>query len=358
MLFHRFVFVSLCLLSLSADAVAEPQVFDPRSWKKTIAGPPTEVAVLGTMHLAQLPNKLEPAALGLVLDRLAAFKPTIITIEAMTGEGCDLVTRYAAVYPDVADQYCYATDEAEKATGLTVPAAEAEIARTLAAWPSEPTPAQRRHLAAVFLAANDRASAAVQWLRMADDERRAGDGIDAALLATLRKLEASANENIRLAAVLAARLGLERVYAVDDHTADAVTAGFGADAEKAIRELRSAPHSKLQQMLGQQKAALKTPADVLAYYRTINRPENLQDAIQRDFGAALKQRTPQLYGRQYVAWWETRNLRMVANIRAAFGPYPGARVLAIVGSSHKPYFDAYLDLMHEVKRIDVASILK
>jgi hypothetical protein len=39
-----------------------------------------------------------------------------------------------------------------------------------------------------------------------------------------------------------------------------------------------------------------------------------------------------LYGRQYVAWWETRNLRMVANIRVAFGNHPGARVLNIVGS--------------------------
>ncbi|GAB3355760.1 hypothetical protein [Lysobacter tyrosinilyticus] len=38
------------------------------------------------------------------------------------------------------------------------------------------------------------------------------------------------------------------------------------------------------------------------------------------------------YGQLYVAGGETRNLRLVANIRAAFRERPGARVLSIVGS--------------------------
>ena len=67
---------------------------------------------------------------------------------------------------------------------------------------------------------------------------------------------------------------------------------------------------------------------------------------------------PPYYGRQYVAWWETRNLRMVANIRASFGNKPGARVLSIVGTSHKPYYEAYLGMMHEVKLVDPLSFIK
>jgi hypothetical protein len=43
------------------------------------------------------------------------------------------------------------------ATGLDVPAAIAEVDKTLKAWPARPTPAQRRRLAALFLAANDAA---------------------------------------------------------------------------------------------------------------------------------------------------------------------------------------------------------
>jgi hypothetical protein len=49
---------------------------------------------------------------------------------------------------------------------------------------------------------------------------------------------------------------------------------------------------------------------------------------------------------------------MVANVRAAFAQRPGARVLDIVGVSHKAYYDAYLDMMHDVKLVDAEAVLK
>jgi hypothetical protein len=44
--------------------------------------------------------------------------------------------------------------------------------------------------------------------------------------------------------------------------------------------------------------------------------------------------------------------------RAAVAERPGARVLNIVGSSHKPFYDAYLDLMPDVTLVDVEAVLK
>ena len=35
-----------------------------------------------------------------------------------------------------------------------------------------------------------------------------------------------------------------------------------------------------------------------------------------DFGAALKEPSPERFGRGYAGYWEVRNLRMAANIRA------------------------------------------
>ena len=93
-------------------------------------------------------------------------------------------------------------------------------------------------------------------------------------------------------------------------------------------------------------------------YRYFNNPAKLRAFIAADFGGGIKHATPELYGRQYVAWWETRNLRMVANIRSAFANQPGAKVLSVVGSSHKPYFDAYLNMMHEVQLVDAVKLLK
>ena len=34
--------------------------------------------------------------------------------------------------------------------------------------------------------------------------------------------------------------------------------------------------------------------------------------------------------RTYLAWWETRNPRMVSNDRAAFGKHAGARIVNVV----------------------------
>jgi hypothetical protein len=57
-----------------------------------------------------------------------------------------------------------------------------------------------------------------------ENEGHAGEGLDANLVARLERLRTRNDESLLNAAALAARLGLERVYAMDDHTADAPVA--------------------------------------------------------------------------------------------------------------------------------------
>lgn len=345
------------LVAISKLAKAETPAFDPRSYKGQQAGPPTQVLVLGTTHLSGLPDSFKPEYLAPLLDKLAAFKPDIITVENLSGQQCDMLLRYKADYPGVADDYCADTSPARAATGLDLPAAEHEVRTTLANWPAAPTAAQRRHLAALFAAAGDRPSAVVQWLRLPPEERRIGDGIDQALLEILTKAMTRRNESILVGATLAARLGLERVYMTDDHTSDSVTVNLSDAFSAAIQKVWSMPNAALAEYRARSEKAASA-AEVMALYRYVNAPATQHATIDGDFGANLRAPTPELYGRQYVAWWEVRNLRMVANIRAAFGNKPGARVLSIVGSAHKGYFDAYLNMMHEVKLVDAEQVLK
>lgn len=60
----------------------------------------------------------------------------------------------------------------------------------------------------------------------------------------------------------------------------------------------------------------------------------------------------------WVAGWETRNLRMVANIRETFRERPSARVLTAVGVSHKPWFDAWLGQLQGADIVDAGGVLK
>ena len=313
---------------------------------------------IGSPHLAQLSPNFQRPMLSALLDKLAAFKPDIITHEGISGEGCDTLQRYAATYPGMFDTYCWGTDEARKATGLTVPQAMAQVETTLKAWPAQPDAAQRRHLAALFLAAGDRPSAQVQWLRLPSAERREGDGIDAPLLKILTPTGAKPNETVDVVVALAARLGLERVYAVDDHSSDSIQARAGEGFGPALQKFWAGIDPAGLAEYDRREKSLANPADMLDFYRYLARPATQRMFVTSDMGAALKQPGAELYGRQYVAWYETRNLRMVANIRSAFGNRPGARVLNIVGASHKAYYDAYLNMMSDVRAVDAQAVLR
>lgn len=346
-------------MAWAGTAAAQTPAFDPREWKGTQAGPPTEVLTLGSTHLSQMSVKLDPALLSALLDKLAAYKPDIITVENIAGEQCDLMKRYPATYPDGFDTWCRSPEVAQKAIGLDGPAAAAEIHKTLVAWPAQPSPAARRHLAALFLAAGETPSAVVQWRRLPPQERHVGDGVNAETLKLLERVGAKPNETYDIAVALAVRLGLERIYLVDDHTSDGSVINidekkYGQTVQAAWDETKPKPSDAEEQM----ETKLKTPADVLELYRFMNQPQYQRGQVKADFGANLHHPSPELYGRQYVAAWEVRNLRMVANVRATIAERPGARVLNIVGATHKAYYDAYLDMMHDIRLVDAEAVLK
>ncbi|RAO74930.1 DUF5694 domain-containing protein [Dyella jiangningensis] len=349
----------LCPLALCLSSAAFAQsTVDLSRLDAHDAAPRTQVFVLGTVHLADAPKTFKPASLGPVLDRLASFKPQIITVEQISGESCDAMARHPAIYaPEDVRPYCRDTSAARSATGLDVPAAIAEVVRTLKHWPDQPAFAQRRHLAALFLAAGDAASAMVQWLYLPDDQRRAGDGLSDTLATQLRQQAASNDESFQIAAPLAVRLGLQRVFGVDDHTGDNVNVADAAAFGSAIQHAWDSA-AEIAKPLHASEAAFWQRGDMLALYRFINQPSELDARIRSDFGAALGDASPQHYGQIYVAGWETRNLRMVANVHAAFRESPGVRVLSLVGVSHKPWFDNLLGQMQGVDIVDAEKVLE
>ena len=353
--FFRTAVVAGTLLAAAwgSASLAQTPAFDPASLRAGMSGPPTRVMVLGMVHLANIPD-FQPGTLDPVLDRLADFGPDVIAIEAVSGEECEMFRRFPGRYAESVESYCPSTDAAREATGLDVPAATAEADALLADWPANPAPEQRRHLAAVFLAGGERPSALVQWLQLPVGERTAADGLNAALVDQLDRLAHRQNENELVAAVLAARLGLARVVPMDDHTSDAIAAGYGPEVGAAVQQVWAQPNPTLVEMQAQD---LDTPEAMLATFRFNNLPSTQVGMARAEMGGSLALPSPDMPARPYVAWWEVRNLRMAANIRASFANRPGSRVLVLVGSSHKAYLDAYLSAISEVELVDPLSIL-
>ena len=356
-LFASMLFAA-CVPAFAATAPVAP--FDPAAHKLQ-AGRINEVMVLGTPHLTQLPKSFDPAQLSLLHARLLEWRPQAIAIEALSGLQCAYLRSYPQRYADTIKSYCWDPAAAQAATGLDVVAATVQAQRLLAAWPAAPAAAQRRTLASLFLAGGEPASALVQWLRLPAEERRAGDGLDAKLVATLNDRMQRRGEDVLIAAVVAAKGGHERVYAMDDHTADesaddaAEEKAYGEALMKAWDNPHTAQRKRIDAAL---EAALTTPAAVLAMYHAYNAPDQVEMVFRSDFGAALEEPSPRHFGRNYVAYWETRNLRMASNIRELMMARPGMRVLVLVGASHKGYLEAYLEQMHDVRIVGTGDILR
>jgi len=321
---------------------------------RDMAGRKSQVLVLGTVHLRGMPEGFKAQALDGLLDKLAAFKPDIITVEDLPGEECDMVARFPDKY---AADFCASTEVAKASTGLDIPAATAQLEKALKALPAQPTAAQRRHLVALFLASNNRASAYTQWLQLPETERREGDGIDGPLLELMAEIAGRKNESYLVAARLAARLGLQRVHPIDNHTGDNLVItdeqAFGAELKAAWQ----AGRAELNE-LEKTEAALKKAPDLLPLYRFINSPNSQRVQAQSNVDSQMRAPSATGYPQVWVAGWETRNLRMVANIRETFRDRPGARVLTIVGAAHKPWFDGWLGQLQGVQIMDAVKALE
>lgn len=358
------------LVMLLASLVAAPLAaaedtsasFDPRTYHQAHIGAPTQIMVLGTPHLSGTPEDWDPSVLELLLDRLAGFQPDAIAIEALTGVGIHSMWAYREAYPDVATTYggrAMALAGISRATlAMDMPQAEAEVRRTLAIWPAAPTPEQRRRLAALFVAAGDPNSALVQWWRLAPADRIADANISTFLARELDAFAARRNENHLIAARLAVRLGLDRVNPTDDQSDESDPAMIkpmeAFMAEPWLTDLLAEPRFKA---LVEASGKLTTPRETLETYRMLNSAAAGRIDADGQWLNMLNRPSPNQVGRRRVALWEVRNLRMVANIREVAARHPGGRVLVIVGSAHKPWFDAYLGMMADVKVVDSAEFL-
>jgi hypothetical protein len=359
----RAAAVLLALLALAAPAFAQPG-FDPRAYQRRLVGAPTQVLVLGSPHLSGTPEGWDAAYLEPLLARLAGFRPNAITIEALSGQQLALLWQYRESFPDTARSYgarlMIVAAAGSAGTGMDMPEAEAEARRLLLAWPAAPTPAQRRRLAALFATAGDPHSALVQWWRLDPAERKAEDGVTNALRTLLDEYERRRNENHLIGSRLAARLGLERVFPIDAQDDDVLTAAqmetfgrevFAPTGARMRADPRFRPLMEATQNMGSAEATL-------AAYRLANRPESGQLQADLEWLSTLDRRTEGDVGRIRTAGWEVRNLRMVANIRQAMAAYPGGRVLVIVGAGHKPWIEAYLGMMTDVRIVDAETALR
>lgn len=318
--------------------------------------PPTQIMVLGTVHLANYREDITLDDLDPILDRLAAYEPDVITIENSSGMTCNRARAYPLEHVGYADGYCFDGTPYREESGLTLAEGSFKARRALKDWPDAPSAAQRRSLAAAFLASEALYSALVQWHRLDDADRVAGDGLGPKSVDVLNAKSQDLNESNSIAARLAARRGLERVFYADDHGSYFYSEGEREAYGARVSELWPDKTDPCQAHFKSPETKLAA-GDILGAYHELNDANYQRTQMSCDWKRTMNDAEPEAYGRRYTMGWQARNLQMTALIMTAATTKPGGRVLTIVGASHKPYFEAYLDQMHDVEIIDTRTVL-
>ncbi|ANM32305.1 hypothetical protein ABI59_16450 [Acidobacteria bacterium Mor1] len=342
---------------MTRPAAVKPGI-DFSGIQQNLAGEPTQVLVLGTAHLTYFPKEAFTADhLSLVLERLQEFAPDLIAIESISGRTCDHLRRWDALYDGVADRYCVDPGIALEGLGMTMVEAAVAVEQELGSMGDAASPAKRRRMAALFYGAGEPWSASLQWSKLPEDQRKPADGVSEALAQKLDRYQRSRNETNLIAIELARRLGLEHLATMDDHTADLIQARAPETLGPTVSSVWSTDVPGEAEIEAKEETFLGSAEGVLAGYRYMNSPDYQHATIAADFGLAAATPDHDAVARHYVAWWQARGMRMAANLIEAAGNRPGAKVLVIVGASHKAYFDAYLEPMQDVELVSVDAVL-
>lgn len=352
----------LACTSLTAAHADGQREFDPAAARRRLAMPTTKVMVLGISHLDNAPKAFDPSWLVPVICRLRAFAPDAILIEAMSGEQLAQIDAYKAVRGEAgkwAGPTLSIARDAQAALGLTGADALAQ-AEPLAAR-TRLSVSERRRLAALFLAAGEPFSAAVQWQQLAPGERIVADGVTATMKVKIERFGIGRGEITSLAVPLAAQLGRSRVYSAGDHLSDASLpddAVFSAavKANPAIIAQFDKATPELQPF-GAKALALDAPERVLPVLRVLNSPRFGMLDAQSQWLSLQQDRSIGPSGRQRVAAWEAQNLRMATTIREVTAPIPGGKALLIVGAAHKAFIETYLRAMTDIEIVSASAML-
>ena len=342
--------------------VCAGQAFDPRRAKEHLIAPATRVMVLGVSHLDNAPEAFDPVWLEPVMCRLRAYAPDVILTEAMSGEQLAAIDAYKAVRGDAGKWAGPTLAIARDAQAtLKISAADALAQANILIARTRPTASERRRLAALFLAAGEPFSAATQWLQLDPAERLARDGVSETMKTKIERFGVGRGEIVSMAVALAVRLGRPRLYGAGDHLSDVAL----PDDEAFEEAVRASPDVIAQlnkatptlKPYSSKALAIDAPDRVMPVFRALNSAQFGRLDAQAQW-LSLQQSSPLgALGRQRVAAWEAQNLRMATTVREVTAAIPGGRALLIVGASHKPFIEAYLQTMTDIEVLSVPALL-
>ena len=325
--------------------------------KQTPPARRTQVLVLATFHHGELKDGFRPALVGRLLDRLAAFRPDAIAVEALPGDAVRALGQEmdaTPVHREVAEGFAAATLELGREAQKALAMDPLEAARQLEAG-GRPEPGTRGVL--VALAAYEWPTALLAWSRLSPEARDGMPRIPKDLAVRLDARLAKVNEIQDLALPLASRLGLARLEGVDafeDLWAIGPVMETLAPVVRSDPRFAAARQAPVYRRSRAELASALRRGDLLPVYRFLNSARYASEDAAAQWGVFLR---AGLAGRRREALWEERNLKIAARIRALSARHPGGRILVLYGAAHRPFLEAFLSHCSDLALVRPETVL-
>lgn len=326
----------------------------------------TEILVLGTPHLSELPA-FPLTSLVPLLDVLEKWRPEVIAVESLPADVLDEMDARGGLWSEVVREFAGPRVDAgrmlQRRLGITRAEAEAQAEAILARRQTLDARA-RLDLALYLTAAYDWGSACLHWVCLSPDDRARQTLLPPAAADLLNAALESRSESLSVGVELARRLGLDRVHAIDSHEDARVFIALNERSPEALEAVGAHPESMspvrkafYDQAGARLSAAVADGASLLDYYAYANSPAYAAKDVSFQWGSYLRMRLESGADRARLAQWESRNLAIAANVRRVTAFHPGRRALVIIGSAHKPFLERYLGRMMDVRIIPLSVLL-
>ena len=308
---------------------------------------PAEVLVLATPHLSGVEG-VTASHVEHVVAALAAFAPKAVVVEALPPHTIEAMQQQADQHPEALDAFVgprfrELALESQRMLGVDPAAARKALASECAK--ALPATAEAS-LRCIRLTAATWDKPWADYLVWRHGRQWPASVPEGMLGDRIGRIAKSTNENELIAARLADQFGHPRLYGMDDHPGEDVYGPVFEALVPAIGQSKAYASFKAEARVikeaGERTRQAVAAEDLLPLYRWFNSPEHSGLVLDEEWRLFVDRDLPRGPGQARIGLWDVRNLAMVSNVLRVVSRHPGERVLVIVGASHKPFFDDYL----------------
>lgn len=333
----------------------------------------TQVLILATVHLRNYGDRFQPSVLQPpsvlepILSVLKKFNPDLIGVEDIPPSVLEDMERKDGIFAETIEEMGKIRVAESNTiefghiaqTLMNVSRQEAEAAADALLQTNVSLDSHKRlEAVAYLLAAYDYNSALLQWSYLPESVHNQNGLLPQKVTARFNQDLQAPHESVSIGITLARMLQHQRIASIDDQTDVSIFAKIPLrffEALSAHPEYKTVLKSKpYQESIKRAKRAFQSGTEMFNWYLYLNSPQFASGDVEAQWGMYF--RTELLFGRSRVAQWEVRNLRIASHIREAMALFSGKRMLVIIGCAHKPFLEAYLSQMLDLKLIQLNDL--